>query len=1557
MDFRNCASTSFKSSFHLKTPNLFDKVPEYPRSDGRTRVTGRAAVADVDIDLREVYFLILQFLSAGPCQKTFVQLLNELTEHQLLPRRYHAWFSRSGVHNCCENDDGVSLPLAYDKLLHRYPHISKDHLVRLLKQLMLGSSHPSAGIGIGPNASDVPTLLGTGSFSLLSRDKNEKTQVKLLPRYLRWPHTQIDQVHGLHLRAIGGGFTRHHRASAVHAACYAIAKPTIMVQKMQNITRLRGHRNAVYCAIFDRSGRYVITGSDDRLVKIWSMETALCLASCRGHEGDITDLAVSSNNALVASASNDFVIRVWRLPDGYPISILQGHTGAVTAIAFTPRTGAAYQLLSSSDDGTCRIWDARNSQCKPRIYVPKPAEVGSGIAQQNHQILCCAYNANGTVFVTGSSDNFARVWNACKFSADDPDQTYDEIDLLAGHENDVNYVQFSGCAITARSSSVDSQKEDHSLKFKNSWFTHDNIVTCSRDGSAIIWVSRSRRSHGKVGRWTKAYHLKVPPPPLPPQPPRGGPRRRILPTPRGVNMIMWSLDNRFVLAAIMDCRICVWNAADGSLVHCLTGHTESTYVLDVHPFNPRIAMSAGYDGKTIIWDIWEGTPIRVFEIGRGKLVDGKFSSDGTSIVLSDDVGQIYLLNTGQGESHKDAKYDQFFLGDYRPLVRDTLGNVLDQESQLLPYQRNLQDPLCDSSMIPYPEPYQSMYQRRRLGVLGVEWRPSVLRFAVGPDFSLGGDVQMMMPLPDPEAIIDVPEPLDATFWEPENEVMPDDTDSEYDIAEEISGVKEQETSSTSSYGDTDSGAENFDNRQRQKDVLRRSKRKNEKADADVAASGRRIRRKRVEDCNVGFKQHNRSKKSKIGRKASKKKSSRPNLSRPLRVSARNAMSVLSKNPETSYWEDEVASEVDSSDSESQNSLIEVADKPDLNFPTKIEDSSGTALVDEFRTAENPVTLPEPQASAGNRTKLVLKLSIRDSKKPLLPDSVSDNKLLSSSSVPLTEEDQTSGLNDDDSKSRQPEPSNQKPFQSVNKVMIRRKGLLDKTPDRVRSLPAIDLPKMSAGTDIPEGGSCSRDPKTRTDEDDEYRLLENAVAVKKDNSSELKESIKPVVATRIKIKSSNLLKQEKTPVVKLITGSKKSASTSIPKTYEENYGSSEENPSSTSYNDQSPSSDYSDDETDVVRRTRSMELKASTRDPDRRIYKLKLRKGDDSVGTSKTSQNPSRDWMLNLDTSIQSKSTRSRLDTFYERDEGPQETNPSARKIPWLMLSEHEPGYRYIPQLGDHVAYLTQGHREYIETTGERSPLASIKGRLNDVEMCVIESLDYAYFPGSGEGCCKLTLKFIEHSSGLFGKSFKLTLPELLNVPDFLVERAWYNVAISRKWAPGDMCSVWWRNENGEGGSWWEGRIVSESPKSLEFPDSPWERYGVQYKGDPSSQLHSPWELHDPEGRFDPHHIDFDTRNRVLDSFSKLERRKDEGLMQLEKVSHKPDFLNGVPVPLSPDVIRSRLKHNYYRTKDAVKHDINVMMLNARSYFSKNAEILRNLRRTSQQFERAFLTIE
>lgn len=290
MSLRNhkkLANTTSITMTPFKMPRIAQKdLPINPE----TAAEITEAVADVDT--REIYFLIMHFLLSGPCRKISEHIWNELLKHDLLPRRYHAWYSRSGAPCSGEDDNGSSFPLTYQDLVSRYPHIATDHLVKLMKQLVLFSSFPSIGFvgGNTTNGIDVSSLLGSGAFSLLGSDKGNLKKSDHCPRYLRWPHMHANQVHGLSLREIGGGFAKHSRAPSIRAACYAIAKPSTMVQKMPVIKKLRGHQNAVYCAIFDRSGRYVITGSDDRLVKIWSMETGFCLSSCRGHEGDITEI-------------------------------------------------------------------------------------------------------------------------------------------------------------------------------------------------------------------------------------------------------------------------------------------------------------------------------------------------------------------------------------------------------------------------------------------------------------------------------------------------------------------------------------------------------------------------------------------------------------------------------------------------------------------------------------------------------------------------------------------------------------------------------------------------------------------------------------------------------------------------------------------------------------------------------------------------------------------------------------------------------------------------------------------------------------------------------------------------------------------------------------------------------------------------------------------------------------------------------------------------------------------------------------------------------------------
>lgn len=1686
MDLKKCKPcTGVASSMNgvpLSVPNQEDEM-------ARSLKDMVPVKTDVDIDLKEVYFLIMHFLSTGPCKRSFDQLRSELLEHRLLPRRYHAWFSRSGEpsEDDAGDDDGISLPLHYNNLMDRYPHVAKDHLVKLLKQLMLSTAHPLNGKVNSPNAADVPTLLGDGSFSLLDVDrKTTVKQVKLPPLYMRWPHLKANQVQGLSLREIGGGFSKHHRAPSIRSACYAIAKPSTMVQKMQNIKKLRGHRVAVYCAIFDGSGRYVISGSDDRLVKIWSMETAFCLASCRGHRGDITDLAVSSNNVLVASASNDFVIRVWRLPDGMSVSVLRGHDAAVNTIAFSPRPNAVYHLLSASDDGTCRIWDARSSQ-NPCIYVPRPSDAingkgnappanlpSSSNAQRGLQILCCAFNANGTVFVTGSSDTFARVWSACKPNTDNSEQPpIHEMDLLSGHENDVNYVQFSGCAVSSKVMTSDSWKEENTQKFRNFRYSHDNIVTCSRDGSAIIWVPRSRRSHGKVGRWIRAYHLKVPPPPLPPQPPRGGPRKRLLPTPRGVNMIVWSLDNRFVLAAIMDCRICVWNAVDGSLVHSLTGHTESSYVLDVHPFNPRIAMSAGYDGRTIVWDIWEGIPIRTYEIGRIRLVDGKFSPDGTSIVLSDDVGQIYFLSTGQGESQKDAKYDQFFLGDYRPLIRDAQGNVLDQETQLPPNRRHVQEPLCDSTMLPYPEPYQSQFQQRRLGALGIEWNPSLIKYAVGPVFSVDQDFQEI-PLVDLEGMLDPqPEFLDASiFWEPEHDNVSDDNDSEYNVNEDNSSAAEQGAVSATSSSDLEYNEGDSNNR----DGFRRSRRTNHGVGVEgMISSGRRARKRNLEECNGNTSGNNRIKKSKGSSKSRKKKSSKAKTSRPQRTAAHNARNMFVQIGETS-----TDGEDDDSDDESSDSFQDSEDfsEPERKIHNKREELK-KPLLEESANASNTPPYSESQANLESRPRLVLKLSLRDSKKNVsLEDrrfaceNQADIVCQSSRPQPLERVQKTSpeksftgpdanGMSDD-TNANLPECHNRNENaisyldcheghtdQRRHKYELSRSGdalltdtevnghpefnAIGKSEHMTNKLEAdssmvnIELSDfdntakfssleswgmdnhqqiadgpIASGYDRLNDGDKGRSRSDKCTEDSQ----ENNEVVHSSHTQEVKMKV-PFKPTRIIIKKKQPPEDIANPS-KLKVGIPKSdsvgarsdvvsgnpaftgpdrltealeggdgTSTSSPQllnsyfdqrsynhVHERNKSHKREpNPNGFGFDLGENASIYSNQRdlgvdlsnvvSDPIRRPRSIRMKTTSEEPNAFNTRVKIRGGQSSRGTSSREDSSIK---VSDELHQSTRSARNRSDVYIANDPGAlirSMPNHHVKKLSWLMLSEeHEEGYRYIPQLGDKVVYLRQGHEEYAEscTMSEQGPWISFQG-LRAVEICKVEKLEYAELPGSGDSCCKLWLKFVDPSSRVFRKSFKLILPELINFCDFVIEKTFYDAAMKRNWSPEERCRVWWRNEDGKGGSWWYGQIVALKAKSDEFPDSPWDRFKIEYDTDDPTEdhFHSPWELNDPEVQWEHPHIDHEIRDKLLSYFTKLYHREKYDFQALNQVAERTDFCNRFPVPFYPGLIQLRLKNDYYRNVEGVKHDIMVMLSNAEKFsiVTKNSKLQRKVERISE----------
>lgn len=125
-------------------------------------------------------------------------------------------------------------------------------------------------------------------------------------------------------------------------------------------------------------------------------------------------------------------------------------------------------------------------------------------------------------------------------------------------------------------------------------------------------------------------------------------------------------------------------------------------------------------------------------------------------------------------------------------------------------------------------------------------------------------------------------------------------------------------------------------------------------------------------------------------------------------------------------------------------------------------------------------------------------------------------------------------------------------------------------------------------------------------------------------------------------------------------------------------------------------------TDGSRRTRSMGLQTSTHDPNNVGNNLRLEQQNHPEDMHRSAHNrstnrcqlPYEEWGSSSRMTVGLRSTRNRRSSYLFCDSTPtatdrRKTHQSSRKGSWLMLSTHEEGSRYIPQLGDEIVYLRQ----------------------------------------------------------------------------------------------------------------------------------------------------------------------------------------------------------------------------------------------------------------------------
>ena len=155
----------------------------------------------------------------------------------------------------------------------------------------------------------------------------------------------------------------------------------------------RGHTAAVWAVAVTPDGQHIISGSYDKLVKVWSVATKREVATCIGHAGEVFAVAPMPNSKRFLSGSADRTVRVWNLDDTSQ-NTFKLHNHMVRALVALPDNQHA---LSGSADNSVKLFNV------------KDGAVLRTFRHRTNDVRSLALLPDGLRFVHGSQDNTARI--------------------------------------------------------------------------------------------------------------------------------------------------------------------------------------------------------------------------------------------------------------------------------------------------------------------------------------------------------------------------------------------------------------------------------------------------------------------------------------------------------------------------------------------------------------------------------------------------------------------------------------------------------------------------------------------------------------------------------------------------------------------------------------------------------------------------------------------------------------------------------------------------------------------------------------------------------------------------------------------------------------------------------------------------------------------------------------------------------------------------------------------------------------------------------------------
>jgi WD40 repeat protein len=164
----------------------------------------------------------------------------------------------------------------------------------------------------------------------------------------------------------------------------------------QCILTFTGHSERVNTVAINSIGTILVSGSDDKNIKIWDIKSGDLLRTIEGHTSRINAVSLSADNQILVSGSADQKVILWNPITGSKLKTLAGHSDWVNAVVISPNR---HIIASSSNDKKIQIWH------------PETGKILRTIKDNSDFIRALSTDVNGQVVVSSGDDKTIKVWN------------------------------------------------------------------------------------------------------------------------------------------------------------------------------------------------------------------------------------------------------------------------------------------------------------------------------------------------------------------------------------------------------------------------------------------------------------------------------------------------------------------------------------------------------------------------------------------------------------------------------------------------------------------------------------------------------------------------------------------------------------------------------------------------------------------------------------------------------------------------------------------------------------------------------------------------------------------------------------------------------------------------------------------------------------------------------------------------------------------------------------------------------------------------------------------